>query len=61
MANYASLLFNGKEVFTSEIFNASPSTIIPEWRVLPSSTLAITQSQKDKETCFNPITLQATT
>jgi len=55
MANYAGLLFNGKEVLTSEIFNASPSTIIPEWRTSPSSTLAVTHSQKDKETCFDLI------
>ena len=55
MANYASLLFNGEEVLTSKTFNASPSTIIPEWRTSPSSTLAVTCSQKDKEACFNPI------
>jgi len=55
MANYASLLFDGKEVLTSETFNASPSSIIPEWRASPSSTLAVTHSQKDKETRFDPI------
>jgi len=55
MANYASLLFNGEEVLTSETFNASPSTIIPEWCMLPSSTLAVIHSQKDKEVCFDPI------
>jgi len=55
MANYASLLFDGEEVLTSEIFNASPSTIIPKWRASPSSTLAVTRLQKDKETHFDPI------
>ena len=55
MANYAGLLFDGEEVLNSEIFNASPSTIIPEWRASPSSTLAVTRSQKDKETRFDPI------
>ena len=55
MANYAGLLFDGEEVLNSEVFNASPSTIIPEWRAPPSSTLAVTRSQKDKETRFDPI------
>jgi len=31
MANYASLLFDGEDVLTSEVFNASPSSAIPEW------------------------------
>ena len=55
MANYAGLLFDGEEVLTSEVFNASPSAIIPEWRAPPTSTLAVTRSQKDKETRFDPI------
>ena len=55
MANYAGLLFDGEEVLNSEIVNTSPSTIIPEWRAPPSSTLAVTRSQKDKEMHFNPI------
>ena len=54
MANYAGLLFDGK-VLTSKTFNASPSSIIPEWRASPLSTLAITRLQEDKETCFDPI------
>ena len=55
MANYAGLLFNGEDVLTSEVFNASPSSAIPEWRAPPSSMLAITRSQKDKDTCFDLI------
>jgi hypothetical protein len=55
MANYAGLLFDGEEVLTSEVFNASPSSVVPEWRASPSSTLAVTRSQKDKETRFDPI------
>jgi len=55
MANYASLLFDGKEVLTSETFNTSPSSIIPEWHTSPSSTLAVTHLQKDKEVRFDPI------
>jgi len=55
MANYASLLFDGQEVLSSEVFNASTSSVVPEWRASPSSTLAVTRSQKDKETRFDPI------
>jgi len=55
MANYVSLLFDGEEVLTSEVFNASPSSVIPEWQASPSLTLAVTRLQKDKETCFDPI------
>ena len=55
MANYAGLLFDGEEVLSSEVFNASPSAAIPEWRAPPSSALAVTRSQKDKETRFDPI------
>jgi len=55
MANYAGLLFNGQEVLSTEVFNASPSSVLPEWCVSPSSTLVVTHSQKDKETCFDPI------
>ena len=55
MANYAGLLFDGEDALTSEVFNASPSSVIPEWRASPSSTLAVTRSQKDKETRFDPI------
>ena len=32
MANYAGLLFNGEDVLTSEVFNTSPSSVIPEWQ-----------------------------
>jgi hypothetical protein len=35
MANYAGLLFDGEEVLTSEVFNASPSSVVPEWRASP--------------------------
>ena len=31
MANYAGLLFDGEEVLSTEVFNASPSAAIPEW------------------------------
>ena len=55
MANYAGLLFDGEEVLSSDVFNASPSSVIPEWRAPPSSALAVTRSQKDKETRFDPI------
>ena len=55
MANYAGLLFDGEEVLSTEVFNASPSAAIPEWRAPPSLTLAVTRSQKDKETRFDPI------
>ena len=55
MANYAGLLFDGQEVLSSEVFNASSSSVIPEWRASPSTTLAVTRSQKDKETRFDPI------
>jgi len=55
MANYAGLLFDGQEVLSSEIFNASASLVVPEWRAPPSSTLVVTRSQKDKETRFDPI------
>jgi len=44
MANYAGLLYDGQEILSSEVFNASPS-----------SMLAVTCSQKDKETHFDPI------
>ena len=49
MASYAGLLFDGQEVLSSEVFNASPSSVVPEWRASP------TRSQKDKETRFDPI------
>jgi len=55
MANYAGLLFDGQEVLASEVFNASSSSVVPAWRAHPSSVLAVTRSQKDKETRFDPI------
>ena len=55
MAHYAGLLFDGEEVLESEIFNGSSSSVVPAWRAIPSSTLAVTRSQKDKETRFDPI------
>jgi len=54
MANYAGLLFDGEEVLSSDVYNVSPSLVVPEWRAYPSN-LAVTQSQKDKETRFDPI------
>jgi hypothetical protein len=54
-ANYAGLLIDSQEVPSSEVFNASPSLVVPEWCVPPSSTLVVTHSQKDKETHFDPI------
>ena len=55
MANYAGLLFDGQEILSSDVFNASSSSVVPEWRTSPSSILAVTRSQKDKETRFDPI------
>ena len=55
MANYAGLLFDGQEVLSSEVFDASPASVVPEWRAQPSLVLAVTRSQKDKETRFDPI------
>ena len=55
MANYASLLFDGQDILSSDIFNASSSSAVPEWCASPSLALAVTHSQKDKETCFDPI------
>ena len=55
MANYAGLLFDGQEVLSSEVFNVSSSLVVLEWRTAPSSTLAVTCSQKDKESRFDPI------
>jgi len=55
MANYAGLMFDGQEVLSAEVFNPSHSLVVPEWRASPSSTLAVTHSQKGKETCFDPI------
>ena len=55
MANYAGLLFDGEDVLTVDVFNTSPSSVIPEWRAPPSLTAAVTCSQKDKETRFDPI------
>jgi len=50
MANYASLLFDGQEVLSSEVFNVSSVSAVPAWHAQPSSILAVTHSQKDKET-----------
>jgi len=55
MANYAGLLFNGQEVSSSKVFSVLPPSVIPEWHTPPLSVLAVTCSQKDKETCFDPI------
>jgi len=50
MAHYTGLLFNGEEVLSSETFNTSHSSAVPVWRAQPSSVLAVTCLQKDKET-----------
>ena len=55
MASYAGLLFDGEDALSSEVFNASSTLIVPAWRARPSSVLAVTRSQKDKETRFDPI------
>ena len=55
MANYAGLLFDGQDVLSSDIFNTSSSSAVPEWHTSPSLALAVTCSQKDKKTCFDPI------
>jgi len=55
MASYAGLLFDGEDALSSEVFNASSTLIVPAWRARPSSVLAVTHSQKDKETRFDPI------
>ena len=55
MAKYAGLLFEGEEVLSSEVFNASLSSITRKWRAPPSSASAVTCSQKEKETRFDPI------
>jgi len=55
MASYTSLLFNGEDVLSSEVFNASSTSIVPAWHAQPSLVLAVTCSQKDKETWFDPI------
>jgi len=55
MASYAGLLFDGEDALSSEVFNASSTSIVPAWRARPSSVLAVTRSQKDKETRFDPI------
>jgi len=50
MANYASLLFDGQEVF-----DVSAASAVLNWHAQPSSVLAVTRSQKDKESRFDPI------
>ena len=55
MANYAGLLFDGQEVLGSEVFDVSTSLVVPAWRAQPSLVLAVTRSQKDKETRFDLI------
>ena len=55
MANYAGLLFDGQEVLSSDVYNISHSSVVPAWRAQPSSVLAVTRSQKEKETRFDPI------
>lgn len=55
MAPYAGLLFDSEEVLAPEVFNVSSSSAVPAWRAQPSTVLAVTCSQKDKETRFDPI------
>ena len=55
VATYAGLLFDGEEVLAPEVFNVSSSSAVPAWRAQPSTVLAVTRSQKDKETRFDPI------
>jgi len=44
MANYASLLFDRQEVLSLEVFNASPSSVVPAWRAPPSSAFMVMHS-----------------
>jgi len=55
MTSYAGLQFDGEDVLACEVYDSSPATVIPAWRAAPSSTLAVTRSQKDKEVRFDPI------
>ena len=55
MANYADLLFDGQEVLSSDVYNVSHSSVVPAWRAQPSLVLAVTCSQKEKETRFDLI------
>ena len=42
MANYVGLLFDGEEVLSSDVYNTSPSSVVPEWHAPPSLALAVT-------------------
>ena len=55
MTSYAGLQFDGEDVLACEVYDSSPATVIPAWRASPSSALAVTRSQKDKEVRFDPI------
>ena len=55
MTNYAGLQFDGEDVLSYEVYNALPTSIIPAWRAPPSTVLAVTRSQKDKEVRFDPV------
>jgi len=55
MTSYAGLQFDGEDVLSDEVFNVSTTSLVPAWRVPPSSTLAVTRSQKEKEVHFDPI------
>lgn len=55
MTNYAGLQFDGEDILSYEVYNASPTSVIPAWRAPPSTVLAVTCSQKDKEVRFDPV------
>ena len=55
MTSYAGLQFDGEDVLSNEVYNASTTSLVPAWRAPPLSTLAITRSQKEKEVRFDPI------
>jgi len=53
--SYTGLQFEGEDILSNEVYNASPTSMVPAWRAPPSSALAVTRSQKDKEVHFDPI------
>ena len=55
MTSYAGLQFDGEDVLSNEVYNASTTSLVPAWRAPPLSTLAVTRSQKEKEVRFDPI------
>jgi len=55
MTSYAGLQFDGEDMLSDEVFNVSTTSLVPAWRAPPSSTLAVTRSQKEKEVRFDPM------